>query len=89
VSRVHDHLVALLEGLLTRLDAGDAEGVASAMDDAVASFAKAEQPWDDPRVLPLFTKCQTRAQTLLEGLQAELSRNATSRRAAAAYGEAP
>lgn len=86
---VHDHLVARLESVLARLDAGDAEAVAAAMDETVALFEKADRPWADPRVLPLFKACQARATNLLEGLQRELSRNARSRRAATAYGDLP
>lgn len=85
----HDQLVSRLESLLQSLESGDAELVANVMDEVVQEFSRADRPWTDPRILALYRACQDRARGLLASLHDELGRNATSRRAATAYGESP
>jgi hypothetical protein len=85
----HDHLVARLEAMRAALDTSEAEDVAALVDDAVADFARTQNPFEDPRVLSLFKECQEKATRLLSTLHAALGSHATSRRAASAYGDQP
>ena len=93
MSRRHDDLLAALLGLQGLLEAGDALAAAAATERVLQMLASATEPARDPRLRPVFAKCQTLADELKASLQRQLHSSATSSRAAQAYerevGEGP
>lgn len=93
MSARHDELLSALRGLEGLLEARDAISAESATARVLQLLASATQPAADPRLRPVFAKCQRLADELKASLQAQLHSSATSSRATQAYerevGEGP
>jgi hypothetical protein len=78
---VHEALLALEE----ILKSGDALAAELATDKVLQLLAFSTEPASDPRLLPIFARCQVLANALKASLQDQLRESATSHRAEMAY----
>lgn len=85
MSTRHDHLLAALEHLQKTLEARDALGAEKATDQVLEMLAATTEPAADPRLRPVFVRCQILADNLKEDLHEALRSTAASSRAATAY----
>lgn len=81
----HEPVFEALRSLEDLLIAGDALGAEAATEHVLQLLAVTTQPAADPRLRPLFARCQERADALKASLQLQLRESATSHRAAQAY----
>lgn len=89
----HDALLGGLQQLQATLEQGDPLAAEQATARVLELLAQTVEPAADPRLRPVFARCQQLAAELKARLQAQLRGSATSTRAAQAYerevGEGP
>jgi hypothetical protein len=81
----HDELFGALEALRGMLDARDPIAAETATAHVLELLAITTEPAADPRLRPLFARCQVLADELKASLQAQLQNSAKSNRASQAY----
>jgi hypothetical protein len=89
MSSHHESLVQDLEGVLSRLEAGDAVAAEPLVTELSVRIRSVPDPLGDARVRPLLERCVASAELLRLRLEDELRRAATSNRAVLAYGADP
>ena len=77
----HDELFSALTALLATLEARDPAAAEEATARVLELLARATEPARDPRLRPLFSRCQLLADELKASLQAQLRSSARSSRA--------
>jgi hypothetical protein len=81
----HDELHLALESLQASLEAKDPLAAQKGTEHVLALLSRTTEPSADPRLKPIFARCQKLADELKASLQNELRRTGTVSRAAQAY----
>lgn len=81
----HEHLLGALLSLEERLQACDAIAAETATSHVLQLLGQTTEPAADPRLRPVFDRCQRLADALRKNLEDQLREAATSSRAALAY----
>ena len=83
--RCHDELHGALQSLEAKLEAQEPFASEKATEHVIALLSRTTEPSADPRLRPIFMRCQKLADDLKAKLQDELRRSGITTRAAQAY----